>query len=593
MNLAQPSLGLVGGVLTGMLVQSARWSFWVAAPLGLCVGAVLAFGTDRVILRRLQEAPRAVLLVATVGLAGIFGGIATALPFVFDGPLPTYTVDLGVTMQIGSTRFDGADFLALAVLPIALALTAYFLYRTRIGVAALAMGQDLERAKSLGVPTQYVRSIVWVVGGMLATMSGILSIPVLGFNLGGGIGPTVLLLALAPAVFAGLRSLLGAVVGALVLSIFLQTLAWHIDTAGLAILALGGAVILAVAVQGRRLGRAETAARASSWEAAATPRPLPWAVASSVPVRTAAIVFGVVAVAAAAVAPAFLGPAHDVLYATSGTLALGALAVAAAWIFGGEIALGHWGLAGLGAAVAAVTPGPWAWRAIMASLTMAAASSLLALASRRQSNLSFAVLGLAIAAAAPIALLHVHRSAEPLDPAVVGTIAGALAVAIALALSRLRGTLVGARMVAARDDPARAPWLGADPVNGRVLALTISGGIAGLAGALYLAATPVGIAAGAFDVSRSLDLLTMAVVGGLGSPLGAIVGAAAIQSAKYFLPGPWAALASGAGVLLVVIFRPAGLSRALVVVRDAAVRALTREREPERAALPAEQAVPL
>ena len=148
---------------------------------------------------------------------------------------------------------------------------------------------------------------------------------------------------------------------------------------------------------------------------------------------------------------------------------------------------------------------------------------------------------------------------------------------------------MGARMVAARDDPARAPWLGANPLLGRVIALTISGGIAGLAGALYLAATPVGIAAGAFDASRSLDLLTMAVIGGLGSPAGAVVGAGALQLARYVLPGPWAALASGAGVLLVVIFRPAGLSRALVVGRDLAVRMVAPSAAPAAPARPPER----
>lgn len=597
-NLAQPSLGLVGGVLTGLLVRSANWSFWVAAPLGLAVGAILAFASDRLVLRRLHDAPRAVLLVATIGLAGIFGGIAAALPFMFGGPLPTYTLDLGFVLDIesGHVRLFGSHLLALAALPIALAGTSLFLYRTRLGVAALALGQDAERAKALGVPVQFVRSIVWVVAGLLATVSGILSIPVLGFNLGGALGSSVLLLALAPAVFAGFRSLVGAAVAALALSVASQTILWHSERAGFAQLMLGAAVLVAIAFQRRRLGRAEVASRASSWEAAATPRPLPWSVAAATRVRALGIAAALVAVAAAALVPSFLGPGHKVVYASSAAIALGALAVATAWIFGGEIALGHWGFAGLGAAVAAATPGPWTIRCLFATVAVGFAGFLLALASRRQSSLSFAVIGLAIATAAPITLLYVPRNFEAVQPGVIGPIAAVIGVVAAIALSRLRSTIAGARMIAARDDPGRAPWLGADPFQARLLALTISGALAGLAGGLYLAATPIGIAAIAFDTQRSLDLLSMAVIGGLGSPAGALIGAGAFQVARQVLPGPWSALAGGFGVLLVVIFRPAGLSRPLVLARDAAVAALTR-RSRERsagdgaAAVPSEQAV--
>jgi branched-chain amino acid transport system permease protein len=298
--------------------------------------------------------------------------------------------------------------------------------------------------------------------------------------------------------------------------------------------------------------------------------------------RAATGAFLAAAVAVVALVPALLTPSRNVLYATSAALALGAVSVAVAWMFAGEVALGHWGLAGLGAAVAAVTPGPWAARAAVAALAMAAGGAVLALASRRQSSLSFAVISLAAAAAAPVALIRAGRHLLTSDPGVVGAIAAAIAVVTVALVARLRSSIAGARMVAARDDPQRASWLGANPLRGRVLGLALSGGLAGLAGALYLAATasPGGIAPGAFNPSRSLDLLTMAVIGGLGSPSGALFGAVAVQAARHGLPESWALLASGTGVLLVVIFRPGGLSRTLQWLRDRAVSLIV---PPERA----------
>jgi ABC-type branched-subunit amino acid transport system permease subunit len=585
-NLAQPSMGLVGGVLTGLLVVGSGWSFWWAAPAGLLLGAVLGFGTDRLVLRRMKEAPRAVMLVATVGLAALFSAIQAGLPFAFGGrALPTYSIDLGVTMNVFPYTLRGPDILALASLPIVLAGLAFFLYRTRFGLAALALGQDSERARSLGVPAALVRSVVWTIAGLVATLGGILSIPVLGFNLGGGFGPLVLLLALAPAVFAGLRSLAGAAVAALGLGVAYEFADYYATKAGIrsgsiGIVFLAVAILVAVGVQRRRLSRTETASRASSWAAAATPRPLAWSVTASRRFKAASSALLVMMLAAAAIVPLLLGAGQQVLYATSACLALATLSVAVAWMFSGEIVLGHWGLAALGATVAGVAPGPWGFRAIVAGIAIGAFGVVLGLVARRQAGLSFAVLGLAVAAAAPVALLNLASDAIPTSPASVGITAGVVAIVAAALVTRLRSTKAGARMIAARDDPDRAPWLGISPLNERLRALGLSGMLAGLAGGLYMAAVPAGIAPGAFDPIRSLDLLAMAVVGGLGSPIGALAGAGLLQAGRHILAGPWAALASGAGVLLVVILRPAGLSVVFTWLRDRAVQIITRRPEP-------------
>lgn len=573
-NLAQPSLGLVGGTLTGLLIVAGKWSFWMAAPLGIVIGALLGFGVERLVLRRLRDAPRAVLLVATIGVAGILGGISSALPFIFGGPLPTYNVDLGFELDLFPVRLLGPHLLTLMVFPVAVIGIYLFLHRSRVGLAALALGQDVERARALGVPADVVRSAVWAVAGVLSTLAGILSIPVLGFNLGGGLGPLVLLLALAPAVFAAMRSVVGAAVAALALGVGYRAIFWYSPSAGVADLVLAVTLVAAVAIQRRRFGRTEVSVRASSWEAAATPRPLPWRIASSLRVRALGAVFVVLMLGAGIVPAATLPPGARVLYAGAAAVAVAVLATAVAWMFTGEIVLGHWGLAGLGAALAAVTPGPWVFKCLAAALVLTAGGALLAVATRRRSSLSFSVVGLAAAGAAPVAILSLGRDTVQTNPRIAGGAAAVVAILAAVAVARLRSSLVGVRMVAARDDPDRAPWLGADPTRLRILGLALSSGLAGLAGALYLAAIPAGIAPGAFDPLISLDLLAMAVVGGLGSPFGALAGAAVLQGARVLLPGPWAILASGLGVVIVVIFFPGGISRIITWVRDRIAAAL-------------------
>ncbi|MCA1833560.1 MAG: hypothetical protein ABR548_07930 [Actinomycetota bacterium] len=573
-NLAQPALGLVGGVLVGMLVHEAHWNFWFALPLGLLVGTLLALFCDRIVLRRLQEAPRAVLLVATVGLAGILSGLASAVPFIFRGALPTYHITLGITWTINGAIIFGPHILALVAFVVALVALYRFLHHSRLGLAALALGQDAERARALGVPAPLVRSTVWVVAGILSTVSGVLIIPIQGFSLSGGVAPTVLLLALAPAVLAGFRSLTGAAAAAIATGIVYQSIIYNTTHQGLTELILALLVLVAFAIQRRRIGRAEVATRASSWEAAATPRPLPYHMASSPGVGTAFVTFAAVIIAAAIVGPSFVSPGSRVLYATSSAMAIGVLSIAVAWMFAGEIALGHWGLAGMGAWLAAHVHGPIALRAVVAALVLGAVGALLGLISRRRSSLAFPVLGLAAAAAAPILLVSLHTRGISTEVAPIGSASAVIAILTAMAIWRLRKSDLGVRMVAARDDPARAPWLGAQPLRERIIALTISCALAGLAGALYLASVPAGIPPGVFDARVSLDLLAIGVIGGLGSVAGALAGAGVMLGAQYILPEPWRTLANGTGVLFVVILRPAGLSGAITAVRDAAVRIL-------------------
>lgn len=592
-NLAQPSLGLVGGVLTGLLVTSGGWNFWWALPVGLAVGALLGLGTERLVLRRLQDAPRAALLVVTIGLAAIFSAIQAGLPFVFEGrPLPTYQIDLGINIFIRPMFVQGAHVGAIVALLVSLLGTYLFLYRTRFGLSALALGQDQERARALGVPATTVRSAVWAVSGVLGTVSGIFIIPIMGFRLGGGLDATVLLLALAPAVFAGFRSLTGAVIAAMGLGVAFQIVLWYVPRAGLSQVVLAAAVLAALAVQRRRLGREETATRASSWEAAATPRPLPWQVRSSIGVRVGFGLLSIGLVAAAAGAPFFLSPSRDVAYGNAAAISLATVAVVTAWMFAGEVALGHWGFAGLGAALAAILPGPWLYRVMVAAVLMAALGAILAVVSRQRSGLSFAVIGLAAATAGPVAILAVEERSITANPEIAASVAGFIAVTAAVGIVWLRSSVAGSRMVAARDDPERSPWLGADPVPARMLSLALSIGLAGMAGGFYAVTSPIGLISGsssvigAFDFIRSLDILAMAVVGGLGSPAGALIGSALIQTGRLVLPNSWVVLVSGIGMTLVVIFQPSGISKVISLIRYPVARLLAGSQVTRQSSLP-------
>lgn len=581
-NLAQPALGLVGGVLTGMLVASSGWSFWWAAPIGIATSALLGFASERLVIARLANLPRTVPMVATIGLAALFTALQSGIPFAFGGQLPSYDVDIGLELFVFPVLLKGPHLLALVSLVLVLAELWWFTHRTRTGTAALAVGQDLERAQALGVHAGYVRGIVWALAGTLSGIAGVLSIPVLGFSLGEGVGATLLLLGLAPAVLVGLRSFPLTAAASLAVGVGYQFALLKAPTAGIADVLLAALLIAALAVRRRPLEREAVARRASSWTAATGVARVPRRLGLDPLWRRLSWGAGAVLIVVAAIPPLWLTPSGDVRYGTGAALVLAAIASSAAWMFRGEIALGHWGIAALGATVTYSVSGPLAWRVIAGVATGVIAGLIFAVVARRRGGLAAAVAGLALATAAPYWLVRAGTPSLDIDGQTAAIVAGAVSAVAAVTLTWLRGRRLGLQMVAARDEPRRASGLGVATAKVGAAAMALSGGLAALAGILYLAAVPAGVAQGAFDATRSLDVLAFAVVGGLGSAVGAGLGAAALLVGGAVLPDPWGMVATGAGVVWVVLFAPAGLSSALVRLRDLAARALRPEMLPAR-----------
>jgi branched-chain amino acid transport system permease protein len=146
-----------------------------------------------------------------------------------------------------------------------------------------------------------------------------------------------------------------------------------------------------------------------------------------------------------------------------------------------------------------------------------------------------------------------------------------ICIAVAYAYQRSR---FGRQLRAAREDPAAASAAGISIYRQRLLAFALSGGLAGLAGGLYVHLLPIEIDSLYLDLT--FITLAMLVVGGSGSLLGAVVGALAISGLDSFLsasengvdvlgwhidlPTGTALIAIGTVMALVLVLRPSGLS---------------------------------
>jgi branched-chain amino acid transport system permease protein len=107
-------------------------------------------------------------------------------------------------------------------------------------------------------------------------------------------------------------------------------------------------------------------------------------------------------------------------------------------------------------------------------------------------------------------------------------------VAVFFLLNRLIHSRFGRSLVAVRENELAAAACGINPARQKVLAFVIGSGCAGLAGGLY-AHYVAYISPEAFDFTRSIELITMVVIGGLGSMPGGLIGAVVVVAMPEYL----------------------------------------------------------
>ncbi|MCF4128005.1 branched-chain amino acid ABC transporter ATP-binding protein/permease [Methylobacterium sp. SyP6R] len=135
--------------------------------------------------------------------------------------------------------------------------------------------------------------------------------------------------------------------------------------------------------------------------------------------------------------------------------------------------------------------------------------------------------------------------------------------AVAYAVWRMPKTRLGRAMRAVRDNELAAGVTGIDIYRTKVMAFAIGALLAGLGGGLF-AGSFTYISPDQFSFAESVVFLTMALLGGVGSPVGAVIGTGLLILIPEWLrflkeiPGLYLAI-YGLAVILIVVFMPEGI----------------------------------
>lgn len=596
-SFAQGQLGSFAAVFGVALSQHHRLPLWLGLLAGVAAGALVAVGSELAVMRRLFDAPRLIVTVATIGLAQVYGALTLIVPAVFDDNLSNaVTVGVGPRFTVAPVLFDGSTVVTLVTVPlVCLALGA--LFRTDLGASIRAVAENPMRARLLGISVRRVSTYTWLIAGVLAATTGILQVldPSGGFGYGKLDGPAFILRGLAAAVIGGMTSLPVTFAAAVLLGVVEQSVLFLSGDAGVRDLVLLGVVLTAMLARRARFGRAAEALSATGFVGTRSVRPIPHQVSRLPEVRVVRAVSAVLLVGFLVALPALLSPsaldkANFIVIAAMVALSLTVLIG-----YGGLVSLGQWGLVAVGAVVGsvAVEEGLDFGAALLAMAALGAVLSVVVgLPALRLQGLFVAVstFALAVAVSGYVLTLEPLQLDDPflIRPLLFSTFDLTSATSyyefslVALLLTvvvvrRLGGAPAGRDLVAARDNPRAAAAYGISAARAKLGALAVAGGISCVAGFL-LAFQQEQIVPATFSPVVSLDVFVVVVVGGLGSIPGALLGAVYVFGVRFYLGEQFQPLATGAGLLLLLLFLPEGLGGVLFRLRDRAVRWVARRR---------------
>ena len=215
-NFAHGDVFMVAGLI--MVYASASMPMYLSLPLVIVATVALGFVIERVAYKPLRTAPRMSLMISAIGVSYLIQNLA----FYITGGVPQPVTNMipwiseNVTVLGASTK---RVTLVTPVLTIVLVIVLVLLIKkTKIGMAMRAAARDFETAQLMGIKINSVISATFVIGSFLAAIGAMLyftNYPSVAIGSGGMPG----LKAFVAAVFGGIGSSPGAVVGAFLIGL--------------------------------------------------------------------------------------------------------------------------------------------------------------------------------------------------------------------------------------------------------------------------------------------------------------------------------------------------------------------------------------
>jgi branched-chain amino acid transport system permease protein len=223
-NFAQGEFVMLAGFILAGAVVLGGAPFWLGVVVAVAGMLAFAFGLERVVLRPLLGRPIIAVIMATIGLAAVLRGAA---PLFFGAETRSIVLPISdEPIAFGPFTLPPVQLIGAALSLAFLGAFTWFFMKSRMGVAMRAVADNQQVAMAMGINVERYFAIAWGLAGVVSALGGLAWGALLGVDvhlalIGLKVFPVVIL--------GGLDSILGAIVGGLIVGVVENLAAGYLD----------------------------------------------------------------------------------------------------------------------------------------------------------------------------------------------------------------------------------------------------------------------------------------------------------------------------------------------------------------------------
>jgi branched-chain amino acid transport system permease protein len=223
-NFAQGEFVMLAGFVAALALGIDGVPPIAAVGAAVAVMILFSFALERVVLRPLLGRPIIAVIMATIGLGAMLRGLP---PITVGGETRAISLGIGDTpINIGSATLPPIQVLGVIVTLAFLGLFTWFFMKSRMGIAMRAVADNQQVAMAMGINVERYFALAWGMAGIVSALGGVIWGSMLGVDVhlalvGLKVFPVVIL--------GGLDSIIGAVVGGLIIGVVESFAAGYLD----------------------------------------------------------------------------------------------------------------------------------------------------------------------------------------------------------------------------------------------------------------------------------------------------------------------------------------------------------------------------
>ena len=225
LNFAQGEFLLLGAYISLALLTRWHVPFWATVVLTLGFAVVLGLAIERLILRPMIGEPVVSVIMVTLGLSSILRAVVQGIWGTDTRPYPE--IFPSAPVMIGPVPVSRAYAWSLGCVVVLLIAFSLFFKRSRFGIAMRATAFSQQVALSMGISVRHMFALAWAIAAVVSAIGGIL--------LGAvrtGVDQSLALIGLKVlpvVILGGLDSVLGAIVGGLLIGVLENLAGGYLD----------------------------------------------------------------------------------------------------------------------------------------------------------------------------------------------------------------------------------------------------------------------------------------------------------------------------------------------------------------------------